>query len=248
VFVAMLLAAMTAFAAPVLAAEAPDRVDEAARRALADRDIQTTLPGLAGRTRASPAPQPPPRGDQNARRRREPDMRSGDQTAGVGGVGKVVLWAVAIVAGLALIYFVLREVLAWRLGSGRKRFEAADAAVVAGAAAGPDEDERRAGLLDEADRLAARGAFAEAIHLILMHSLGRLEGVGEQRIGRSLTAREILRGSQVGKVTARARQLLGAIVGASELAHFGGRPADRDAYQRCREAFQGFAAETGEPA
>jgi len=223
------------------AAEASSQIDDASKRALSDRAIQTTLPGLTGGARRRP--QPDPRGGETARPPTRPIPPDASEASGVGAIGKFLLWAIVIVAGLALLYFVLREVRSFRLGSGRKRFEEADAIISAGEA-GAGDDARRDNLLEEADRLAARGAFAEAVHLILMHSLGRLESFGERAIGRSLTAREILRGSS--SITARARELLGAIVGASELAHFGGRPADAATYQSCREAFQSFAAETGD--
>jgi len=223
------------------AAEASSPIDVASKRALSDRAIQKTLPGLTSGARRRP--QPDPRGAEPPRRQPVPQLPEQSGLSGLGGIGKFLLWAIVIVAGLALLYFLLREVWSFRLGTGRKRFEEADAIVRAGEA-GAGEDARRDNLLEQADRLAARGAFGEAVHLILMHSLGRLESVGERAIGRSLTAREILRGSM--SITARAREFLGAIVGASELAHFGGRPADAATYQGCRAAFQSFAAETGE--
>jgi hypothetical protein len=237
---ALLLALIGVIAMPaaLLPGEAPGRIDEAAKRALSDSAIQKELPGLGG---ARSRPRPDPRGGETARRPSDPLPSDSGGAAGVGSFGKLFLWAIVIVAGVALLFFVLREVLSLRLGTGRKRFEEADATVVAGAA-GTGEGGGPPGLLDEADRLAARGAFGEAIHLILMHSVRRLERAGEQAIGRSLTGREILRRTSI---TARARELLGTIVGASELAHFGGRPADAAAYARCRQAFERFAAETG---
>ncbi|MDH3233263.1 MAG: DUF4129 domain-containing protein [Alphaproteobacteria bacterium] len=238
-FAALLMTVCAAPAAP--AAEASSAIDEASKRALSDRDIQKTLPGLTGGARRRPPPDP--RGTEPPRRQPIPQLPERSASSGLGGIGKTVLWVIAIVAGLALLYFLLREVWSFRLGSGRKRFEKTEVVTHAGDGEAGD-DARPDSLLDEADRLAARGAFAEAVHLILMHSLGRLESVGKRAIGRSLTAREILRGSS--SITARARDFLGAIVGASELAHFGGRPADAETYQSCRQAFQNFAAETGE--
>lgn len=221
-----------------VSAETPARIDEASKRALDDRAIQKTLPGMGGggQRRAQPDPQL----EQPRRPRPAPQPPQRSEASGVGDIGKLVLWAIAIVAGIALLYFVLRELLSLRRGAGKKRFEETDATVKARVTAA-DGEERPATLLDEADALAARGAFGEAIHLILMHSLGRLEDVSQRALGRSLTAREILRGTPI---PARARELLAAIVGASELTHFGGRDAGEADYRRCREAFQGFAAET----
>jgi hypothetical protein len=211
-------------------AETPVQIDEASKRALSDRSIQKTLPGLSGGARR---PQP------------TPQMPRRSEASGLGGFSQTALWVIAIIAGLALLYFVARELLSLRLGTGKKRFEATDATVRARVKGGADEDGGPRSLLDEADALAARGAFGEAIHLILMHSLGQLESVSARAVGRSLTAREILRSSPI---TTRAREFLGAIVGASELTHFGGRDAGEADYRSCREAFQGFAAETGGPA
>jgi hypothetical protein len=225
-------------ALPALAADASSRIDEASKRALSDGAIQKTLPGMTGgaRTRPPDLRLEPPR----ERRSEPPTLRQGE-ASGLGGFSETVLWVIAIIAGLALLYFVLREVLSLRLGKGKKRFEASDATVRARVSGGGEEP-GPASLLDKADELAARGAFGEAIHLILMHSLGRLEGVSARAVGRSLTAREILRGTPI---TTRARGFLGTIVGASELTHFGGRDAGEADYRSCREAFQAFADETG---
>jgi len=226
-------------ALPALAADASSRVDEASKRALSDGAIQKTLPGLSGGARR---PQPDLRLEPPSRQRRSepPTLRQGE-ASGLGSFSETALWVIAIIAGLALLYFVLREVLSLRLGKGKKRFEASDATVRA-RVSGAGEEAGPASLLDKADELAARGAFGEAIHLILMHSLGRLEGVSERAVGRSLTAREIVRGTPI---TTRARGFLGTIVGASELTHFGGRDAGEADYRSCREAFQAFADETG---
>jgi hypothetical protein len=223
-------------------AETPVQIDEASKRALSDRSIQKTLPGLSGGARR---PQPDPRLEPRPRPQPTPQMPRRSEASGLGGFSQTALWVIAIIAGLALLYFVARELLSLRLGTGKKRFEATDATVRARVKGGADEDGGPRSLLDEADALAARGAFGEAIHLILMHSLGQLESVSARAVGRSLTAREILRSSPI---TTRAREFLGAIVGASELTHFGGRDAGEADYRSCREAFQGFAAETGGPA
>lgn len=229
-------------AAPLRAAEATSRIDDASKRALSDRSIQKTLPGLSAGARR---PQPDPRLEPPRRPRAAPRVPDRSEVSGLGGIGQTALWVIAIIAGAALLFFVVRELLSLRFGAGKKRFEAADATVRARVTGGGGEEGGPRSLLDEADALAARGAFGEAIHLILMHSLGRLEDVSARAVGRSLTAREILRGTPI---TARAREFLGAIVGASELTHFGGRDAGEADYRSCREAFQGFAAETGERA
>jgi len=227
--IAALAVIVTAPVVPVWAEQSGDRIDRAAKRALSDSSIQKVLPGF-GPGRAAP------RGGGELPPSRVPRE---DGRESIGSVSRTLLWAFAIVAGLALLFFVFRELRTFRRGSGRRRFEEVEASAVAGQTG--DGGAPRDRLLEEADALAARGDFGEAIHLILMHSLRRLERAGEQVIGRSLTAREIVRGS---RITARAREPLGAIVGASEITHFGGRPADARAYQGCREAYREFSAQT----
>ena len=82
--------------------------------------------------------------------------------------------------------------------------------------------------LKTADGLARQGRFAEAIHLLLLGVLALLrradDGTSEAK-----TAREIAR-THVGPHPAR----LNALVRASELAHFGGRPATQEQFADCR--------------
>ena len=82
--------------------------------------------------------------------------------------------------------------------------------------------------LKTADSLARQGRFAEAIHLLLLGVLALLrradEGTSEAK-----TAREIAR-THVGPHSER----LHALVQASELVHFGGRPATQEQFEDCR--------------
>lgn len=93
-------------------------------------------------------------------------------------------------------------------------------------------------LLDEADQLAAKGRFAEAVHLLLFRSI---EDVRERRAGgipESLTAREI---QSLTDLSARAREALGPIIRIVENSFFGGRPVDKDGWQRARSSYEHFA-------
>ena len=80
--------------------------------------------------------------------------------------------------------------------------------------------------LRNADDLARQGRFAEAIHGLLLGVLGRF---GRTSGSDATTAREIVRAHD-GPDSRR----LGALVRASELVHFGGRPGTREQYDRCR--------------
>ncbi len=205
-------------AAPAMAESA----EQAVSRVLQDKSIQSVLPGKG----AAPAP-------RIGRRR-----PAGKPWSGFGAIGQILLWGLVIAAACMLIYFIAREYAGLRRRSGRET--EGDGA---GDAATPGEAEPKLAedLLAEADRLAARGAFAEAVHLILIHSLRRLETGGSAVLGASLTAREII--SRAG-LQEQARRWFSYIVGASELVHFGGRSADASAYAKCRDAFEKLAGET----
>ena len=78
-----------------------------------------------------------------------------------------------------------------------------------------------------ADDLARQGRFGEAIHLLLLGVLGTL-GIADPS-SQATTAREIAR-----RNAGPHRERLTALVQASELVHFGGRPASREQFERCR--------------
>ena len=78
-----------------------------------------------------------------------------------------------------------------------------------------------------ADDLARQGQFGEAIHVLLIGVLGTIRPVDGQ--ASAWTGREIAR-HHVGVHAER----LWALVKASELVHFGGRPATREQFDDCR--------------
>jgi hypothetical protein len=92
--------------------------------------------------------------------------------------------------------------------------------------------------LGRADRLAAEGQFAEALHLLLLHSIDYLKRHLGGVYGPSSTAREILQRSRLPDT---GRNSLGAIVDAAEVSYFGGRPVDGGIYAACRRHYQAFA-------
>lgn len=81
--------------------------------------------------------------------------------------------------------------------------------------------------LETADDLARQGRFAGAIHLLLLGVLGILRP--HDRTSGAETAREIVRAHR-GPHPERLR----ALVRASELVHFGGRPATQAQFEDCR--------------
>jgi hypothetical protein len=89
--------------------------------------------------------------------------------------------------------------------------------------------------LDEIERLARAGAFAEAIHLMLLRALEALR----QRLGiswaKSLTSREIARRSELAPTD---RSALKMLVGAVEISRFGGQSANEQIYRACLDQYR----------
>ncbi|MHA1536069.1 MAG: DUF4129 domain-containing protein [Alphaproteobacteria bacterium] len=224
----MLLLAAGLFVFSPAPAAAAESIEQAVKKVLGDKSIQSALPGK-GQAQA------PRIGGRPSRRPR------GSTWRGFGAVGQIILWGLVVLAGGLLVYFIIREYAGYR----RRPRRARDGASADGAIQGPAEPAAPEDLLAEADRLAARGEFAEAVHLILIHSLRRLEAGGTRALGASLTAREIV--SRAG-LQSQARGWFAHIVGASERVHFGGRDADAPAYAKCREAFEKLAGEIAAPA
>jgi len=95
----------------------------------------------------------------------------------------------------------------------------------------PDEAERDH-TFDEVDALAAQGAFAEAIHRLLLLVQERLRSRLEHGFQTSLTSREILRRA---KLPGEAKTAFGNLVAAVEITLFGQQDANLAIYQLCRE-------------
>lgn len=93
--------------------------------------------------------------------------------------------------------------------------------------------------LGDADELARRGQFAEAIHTLLLRTLQELVRDAAVRVAPATTSREIL--ARV-PLLADARSALAGLVTAVEVTHFGDEPANAADYERCRQQFHVFAA------
>ena len=89
--------------------------------------------------------------------------------------------------------------------------------------------------LDEIERLARSGAYAEAIHLMLLRALEALR----RRLGtswaKSMTSREIARRSEL---PATDRSALKMLVGAVEISRFGGQSANEQIYRACLDQYR----------
>jgi hypothetical protein len=95
--------------------------------------------------------------------------------------------------------------------------------------------ERARESLHDADRSAVAGDWSNAIHILLLTSIDLLRRRIGQDVPVALTGRELVGVANVGELR---RGDFAALVQAAELCHFGGRPADRVLYDRCREHYE----------
>jgi hypothetical protein len=139
-----------------------------------------------------------------------------------------LVWAVLAI-GLVLVLYSFRDMLPiWRLWAGRG-WESPGAADLPQTVAPSSRDAAA-----EADELGRQGRFVEAMHMLLLLSLGEIRRhVGEQ-FADSLTSREILRGT---RLPPQGRASLRDIVARVEWTYFGGYPATVDDYTACRQSF-----------
>ena len=89
--------------------------------------------------------------------------------------------------------------------------------------------------LDEIERLARTGAFAEAIHLMLLRALEALRHRLGTSWAKSLTSREIARRSELAPTDRNALKML---VGAVEISRFGGKSANEQIYRACLDQYR----------
>jgi hypothetical protein len=139
-----------------------------------------------------------------------------------------LVWAVLAV-GLLLVLYAFRDMLpAWRLWSGRG-WESPGAAEHPQVLAPSSQDAAAA-----ADELGRQGRFVEAMHMLLLLSLGEIRRHLGEHFADSLTSREILRGT---RLPPQGRASLRDIVARVEWTYFGGYPATVDDYTACRQSF-----------
>ena len=171
--------------------------------------------------------------DDNDYRHRDTRNESGEWDAGpLSSLFTFLLWGVVIV-GIALLVFWLASEL-MRYGGDDKQLattddEASKSAVDLAVIQRP---------LGDAEELAARGEYTEAIHTLLLRTLQELVRSAAVRVSPAMTSREIL--ARV-PLLADAREALAGLITAVEITHFGGDRATLDDYLRCLAQFQKFA-------
>ena len=160
----------------------------------------------------------------DTREQRQPEQGSG--------LLQMVMWGILIVIVVLAAVWIASELTKYGgdaelpAGESQARMQAAIEAII----------EKPLG---DADELAMRGEFAEAIHTLLLRTLQELVRSAAVRVAPAMTSREIL--ARV-PLLADARDALAGLINAVEITHFGDEPANVADYQRCRAQFNTFAA------
>ena len=144
-----------------------------------------------------------------------------------------VFWGFLILGAAVILYFLARELIVTRWPSMRP----GKGPVLGDEAWRPSVAKART-LLEDADRLAAAGRFAEAVHLILFRSIEDIEGKRPDLIRPALTSRDI---AELDGVPQTVRATFSQIARVVEHSFFGGRAVGADEFAACRAAYEGFA-------
>ncbi len=159
----------------------------------------------------------------------------GEFLEALGPLFRVIFWIAAALVVAGLVYFLFGEAMRVRFGGKRTSKDKRQDDVLVDIR--PDAAAARS-LLEEADALAQRGRFSEAVHLLLFRSIEDLQERIEGGVPNSLTAREI---SGLGKLPERAKRGLKPIIMVVERSFFGGRVVDADGWQEARRSYEDFA-------
>ena len=145
---------------------------------------------------------------------------------------KWVFWGGLALTVAMILFFVGRELIRLRWPEKRRpKPKAAEAEW-------RPTPERARVLLEDADRMAAQGRYAEAAHLLLHRSIEDIQGRRPRAVGPSLTSRDI---AELDSLPAAARPLFARIAEVVERSFFGGRDVDAAAFADCRRAYEAFA-------
>ena len=145
-----------------------------------------------------------------------------------------MFWGAVIIGAAIILLLIVLEVkgVAWRLPWRRARNEAE-----AQEEWRPDAGAAQI-LLSEADALAARGDYDEAVHLLLRRSVADIAGRLPDFLRPSLTSRDI---ASATSLPARARGAFSEIARIVEAALFARRPVGAEGWQQARGAYERFA-------
>lgn len=148
---------------------------------------------------------------------------------------KVIFWM--IVAGLAgLILYAIGTAL-WEAYKSRRDRPEDDMSLPEFR---PSAQQARV-LLADADALAERGQYGEAVHLLLYRSIQDIDQAHPGTIRLSMTSREIGRNAALGPQT---RETFAAIAALVETSHFGSTQLSADDYAHARTVYVEFSGLT----
>lgn len=241
-----------------LSPPSPEAVRDAVRALRADPSFQQRLPdpsASSGRRDSGGAPDASGRAGRGeegqdgwgpTRRRRRHGVPGGDprDAEGLdepgsvvpGDLARAIFWTAGGAALVAMVVMLARA-LANRTRAAKEVVEARTVAL----------DPARpvpAVAFEDADRLAAEGRFAEAIHALLLRTLAALAAQGAG-LSASLTSREVVR---VAPLTGEARAALAGLVDSVEVSRFGSVVPDAAEYAASRLRFERLAAARPAPA
>jgi hypothetical protein len=157
----------------------------------------------------------------------------GDLLEAIAPFAQYVFWGLLIVGALLIAVYIAREIINTRWKRAPRPVQ-----LTTGVAEWRPEPARAKALLEEADRLAAQGRFAEAAHVLLLRSIDDFHGRRPDLVRPALTSRDI---SGLKALPDAARPAFRFIAEMVERSLFGGRPVDADGYGRCRQAYEDFA-------
>jgi hypothetical protein len=197
------------------AAEPASDVARAHAAVRGDRSIQFEFP--------APEPEPPPPSG---------DYRwLAELIEALAPIVQLLFWAALAAAAAGLLWFIGREVIRSRWPERRKPL------VLQKDDWRPDQAAARV-LLEDADRLAVEGRFAEAAHLLLRRSVQDIQQSRPGLVRPALTSRDIAGHDQL---PSAARAAFSAIARVVERGRFAARPVGPDGWSEARSAYAEFA-------
>ena len=152
---------------------------------------------------------------------------------------RFLLWGVIIAALVALVVMIVMRLRGgeWQMPWKRKRARAVDAAREVEEEWTPDAEQGRT-WLEEADRLAAEGRYAEAVHHLLFRSIEDIQRRRPMVVRPALTSREL---AAAPGIPLGARNLFAGIARHVERSLFGGREVGPEDWQAARADYADFA-------
>lgn len=152
---------------------------------------------------------------------------------------KIFLWGMGLALVLLILWIVQDRIRngIWRLPRWRRRRFAAPGTVPEEDSWQPEAAAARS-WLEEADALAARGDYAQAVHHLLLRSVDDLTRRRPQAVRPALTSRDLARAEAIPPAP---RRLFADIAAVVERSLFGGRSVDAAQWSTCRAAYADFA-------